>query len=309
MIIAVDNGNAYTKTPSTAFSSGVKEFSARPPIMSNDLIEFNNKFYCLVNERLTYVKDKTKDDNLLILTLFGIAKEIRYRNENTKNEIILAVGLPPGHFALLKDKFRNYFLNHGEAIKFKYNETPYSIKIKDVHVFPQSFSAVATIAEQIQKYTRSYVIDIGGYTIDTLLLTDGRPDLNYVESLELGVIDMFNTIKRNVSVMYDIKLADSDIEELMSENKRNNVLSDNEDIKNEIYKVAKKHTEEIINQLRERGIDLKSTYAIFVGGGSVLLQDFIKDNDKISKFFILDNNKANAQGYQALAERLEEIKE
>lgn len=38
---------------------------------------------------------------------------------------------------------------------------------------------------------------------------------------------------------------------------------------------ASAFTCKIINSLRERGIDLKSTHAIFVGGGSVLLEKYI----------------------------------
>lgn len=304
ILIAVDNGNTYTKTPNTSFPSGVKMFESRPPLQSNDMIILNDKYYVLVYDRLTYVKDKTRDDNLFILTLFAMAKEIKKSNYNKKDDVILSVGLPPGHFSLLKDKFRDYFFNHGETINFKYNDEDFSLKIKDVFVYPQAFSAAATKADEIRKYSRAYIIDIGGYTVDTLLIVDGNPDLSYVESLEIGVIHLYNNIKRKVSVLHDIKIEESDIEELMFNKAKNNVLSDNAEIKKIIYEEAKIHAEEIINKLRERGIDLKSNYAIFIGGGSLLLEEFFKSSPNIGKMTVINDTKANAQGYLLLSERM-----
>lgn len=311
MIISVDNGNAYTKTPNVSFPSGVVKLDSKPIINTGDILEYNGNYYSLVNERLTYEKDKTNNEYLSILTLFAIAKELLYTKQKFhQNRIILAVGLPPGHYALLKDKFINYFKSMGKGgyIKFKYNEKEFNIILEKVYVFPQGFAAVAPKALEIKKYSRAYIIDIGGYTVDTLLLINGKPDMSCVDSLEVGIIPLYNTIKKKVSILHDIKIEESDIKELMSSNSYNNVLSDNEEIKNIINEEASKHANEILNQLREKGIDLKSSYGIFVGGGSLLLYDYIRKSNKVNKLELLSDTKANAQGYFSLAERLEDYK-
>ena len=42
-------------------------------------------------------------------------------------------------------------------------------------------------------------------------------------------------------------------------------------IRDTIEQKSKEFTDKVINSLRERHIDLKSTHAIFVGGGSILI--------------------------------------
>lgn len=308
IIIGVDNGNTYTKTAHCSFPSGIKLLDTDPPIMPNDLLEIGKNKYALVNERLVYIKDKTKDESLYYITLMAVAKEILISKYPTKTDIILAIGLPPGHYSLLAEKYKQYFLQHGENISFKYNSVYFNLKLKDVYVFPQAFSAGVTQVEELSKYTRSYIIDIGGYTVDTLLLVNGTPDMSYVESLEIGVINMYNSVKRKVDMLLDMKIEDSDIEELMFNKKSNNVLSDNDEIKEIIFEEGKAHCNKIINMLRERGIDLKTNYAIFIGGGSLLLKNFIKEMDKVGKHIILEDTKSNALGYTLLAERKANIR-
>ena len=38
-----------------------------------------------------------------------------------------------------------------------------------------------------------FIVDIGGYTTDVLLLRNGKPDLQFCRSLESGVITMNKT--------------------------------------------------------------------------------------------------------------------
>ena len=56
-----------------------------------------------------------------------------------------------------------------------------------------------------------------------------------------------------------------------------------ERIKNLISHQSKEFTNKIIYSLSERHIDLKTTHAIFVGGGSLLLSEYIYGSDKIMK--------------------------
>lgn len=62
------------------------------------------------------------------------------------------------------------------------------MQITKAAVFPQDYAAAMTIYPQIAAYNRVVTVDIGGFTLDYLLLREGRPDLSVCASLEKDVI-------------------------------------------------------------------------------------------------------------------------
>jgi plasmid segregation protein ParM len=71
------------------------------------------------------MRDKTQDDRFFILTLFAIARElVRTGSSSPLSQIDLAVGLPPEHYGVLKDRFANYF-KRKDPIRFVYHDRPY----------------------------------------------------------------------------------------------------------------------------------------------------------------------------------------
>lgn len=298
LIIGVDNGNANTKTSHTVFVSGIRSHDLRPPMM-DEVLEFNNKFYTLSNKRNTYIRDKTKSDDCFILTLFALAKEILYQDKYEESTIplYLATGLPPEHYSLLREKFAQYFLSYGKNINFIYNDKPFKIEILDVLVFPQAFSAVITKPSNFKNYSRTFVIDLGGFTVDAFLLANGKPDMSYCRSLELGIISMCNKIKRRVNVAFDIQIEDEHIIDILTG--KPTVL--NEQVKNMVFEETRMHVDNILDTLREQGVDLKANPAIFAGGGALLLKPYFEESTKTETTeFILDVS-ANAVGYTILA--------
>ena len=73
------------------------------------------------------------------------------------------------------------------------------MQITKAAVFPQDYAATMTIYPQIAAYNRVVIVDIGGFTLDYLLLREGRPDLSVCDSLEKGVITLYNRIISRVS--------------------------------------------------------------------------------------------------------------
>lgn len=297
MIIGVDHGNAQIKSRSGCFVSGVEEFSVRPP-MASDLIEYQGRIWSLVGRRLPVMRDKTKDDRLFILTLIAIAKELEARKEVSSTvNVDLAVGLPPEHFGVLKDAFAQYFRRH-EPIRFSYNDRPYSLLIDHVFVYPQAFAAVASRAEAMVNASRTFIVDIGGYTCDILLLRKSKPDLEFCRSLNMGVITMTNHIAGKVNAVYDVTLDDEHIFEVLSE--QNTVLDAS--IQNAIRREAEQYAADIVSKLRELQADLRTNPSVFVGGGSLLLKRFIQASPMVSTVHFEADPKANAIGYELLAQ-------
>ena len=183
MLIAIDHGNYAVKTENHSFVAGLAEHTVKPPL-TDEILEYGGKYWTLSGKRLNYRRDKTADESYFILSLIAIAKEMETAGRaNPFEQVQLAVGLPPEHYGVLKDKFAQYFQRDG-VIKFVYKEKPYSIIIERVMVFPQAYAAVVPQSTLIMNSPRIFIVDVGGYTTDILLLKNGKLDFQYCRSLE-----------------------------------------------------------------------------------------------------------------------------
>ena len=297
MLIAIDHGNHACKTVHFNFVSGLAQHSVRPP-MADEVLEYNGEFWTLSGQRLPYRRDKTRDESFFILTLFAIAKELAYVGPLPSAEKVdLAVGLPPEHYGLLKDKFRDYF-KRNQSVQFIYNDKPITIMIRDVFVYPQAFAAIAPQKCQLKHHLRLFLVDIGGYTTDVLLLRQGKPDMQFCRSLETGVITMNNDIIRRVGALHDMQIEDEHISAVLAG--KETILP--EEVKDTIRKSAEQHAINILNQLRELKVDLRSNPAVFIGGGSALFRDYLEKSPLVASASFVESVNANAIGYHAMAE-------
>lgn len=264
MIISVDHGNKQIKTVHKIYPSGLVESSNVSPI-GGDTLFYNGKYYAQTEKRIPYMRDKTLDDRFFILTLFAIAYEIEANCAYSAEEIIdvqLLIGLPPAHYAKQRKKFEAYFARD-EFIEFRFNDKEYSIYIDQVFVAPQALAAIMPVYNQVKEIPKGVIIDIGGMTADYIMVRKGEADASVCDSLENGVITLYNKIR---SAIY----------------------------------AAKQFVSDLMDQFRERGIDLKSSTAIFAGGGSLLLKEYIRAEERIVSSIIIDSIAANAKGYKIL---------
>jgi len=298
MIIFVDHGNRSIKTPAFLFTSGVIVSDNKFGIKS-DYIFWGGKYYTLTEKRISYMRDKTEDERFYVLTLFAIAYELERQNvEETLDpiDITLLVGLPPAHYGQLHRRFEDYFFRKREIVDFEYNDRCYSIRINKVVSYSQALAAAVTRYGDLKNHAVSYVIDIGGFTVDVLKLRKGRPDLEVMESFEQGVITLYNKIMSQCNAQFDRLLEDSDIDEVI---KSEPTILPGE-IQLLIRNNAQQFLSEFFNFLRERGIDVKSSKCVFAGGGSMLLRNMIERGGKVGFPIFIDNIHANAQGYELL---------
>ena len=209
MLIAIDHGNYAIKTTHTAFLSGLTESKVKPPL-SEEVLEYAGSFWTLSGKRVPYMRDKTQDDRYFVLTLFAIARELECRKAWAPFvQADLAVGLPPEHYGMLREKFSQYFQRG--VVKFSYQDRSLTLEIRRVLVYPQAYAAVVPLSGEILPLSRVFVIDIGGFTTDVLLLRNGKPDLQFCRSLESGVITMDNEIIGKINAQYDLMIDDEHI--------------------------------------------------------------------------------------------------
>lgn len=294
MLFAIDHGNSAIKTPNLMFTSGLAEYPVRPPL-ETDVLEYGGKFWALTGQRISYMRDKTRDDRFFILTLFAIAKELKLQGSIPPMlDVDLAVGLPPEHYGALRARFAGCFQRG--SVQFVFNGIPICLMVRQILIFPQAYAAVVPNVAALKESPRTFVIDIGGFTTDVLLLRNAKPDMQFCRSLEMGVITMANDIIGRVSALHDIKIEDDHIADIVQG--RPTILPD--DVCTTVFSEAENHAHGILDKLRELQVDLQANRAIFIGGGSTLFRSFLEQSPLVVKADFVTDPKANAIGYGML---------
>ncbi|RFZ77502.1 hypothetical protein DS742_18175 [Lacrimispora amygdalina] len=296
MLIGIDHGNKQMKTVHCEpFVSGLQQSATKP--FGKDVLYYKEVFYTLTDQRIPYRKDKTEDDRFFVLTLFALAGELAVRGYSTGNvvRVKLAVGLPPAHFGAQAKRFTEYFQEHG-IIEFSFNGKDYAVYIEDVGCFPQAYAAAATMLFQLMDDAKAVILDIGGFTADYLLLKNGQADLSTCDSLENGVILLYNRIRSKANAELDILLDENDVDIIL----RGKGSDYPEEAVQLVEQQAQQFVSDLFSTLRERMLDLRFMKVIFVGGGAILLRRQIEASGKVGTPLFVDDINANARGYEYL---------
>lgn len=277
------------------FTSGL-QVSDTPPF-GGETLKYQGKYYTLSGKRIPYQRDKTKDERFFILTLFAIAYEIQAVGGYSRNimRVQLAVGLPPAHYGAQHKAFTSYFTDRG-VIQFDFQGRSYSIYVEKVMCFPQAYAAAATILQSLRDKPRALVVDQGGMTTDILLLKEGAGDLSVCESLENGVITMYNQIRSRVNAELDILVEESDIDAILR-GRKDHVPPEAAVM---VEQLAQEFVNDLFSTLRERGLEMRSGVVVFVGGGAILLRRQIEASGKVATPVFVDDIRANARGFEML---------
>ncbi len=298
MIISIDHGNKQIKTLNRIFTSGLYESVSRPAF-GEDVLCYEGKYYVISEERIPYMRDKTKDNRFFILTLFAIAYEIETAGKYTANgtlDIKLNVGLPPSHYSGLYEKYESYFKGPCRPFSFVFRDKPYSVYISEVNSYPQAYAAAMTVYGMIRNLPRAFVVDIGGFTADYLLLKNGNADLSMCDSLEHGVILLYNAVKSKVNADFDLLIDESDIDSIL----KGELHGFPKEVAVLTERMAQSFVDQLFGKLRERMIDLRVGKTVFIGGGSILLRKYIEASEKVSGYISIDDIAANEKGYDLL---------
>ena len=133
-------------------------------------------------------------------------------------------------------------------------------------------------------------------TVRADIIRGGRPDLGVCDSLEKGVIKLYNDVASRINSERDILLDDTDIDRI--------IRGEKTDYDREVLRIVGDMTrtfvEDILGTLRERGLDLKTSCVVFIGGGAVLLKKYLEGSDKIGRCIFVEDICANAKGYGLL---------
>ena len=296
MLISIDHGNKQIKTVHCSpFVSGLQQSITKP--FTPEILKYQGTYFTHSEQRIPYRKDKTEDDRFFILSQMAIAREIEALNcySNDLMKIQLAIGLPPSHYGSQNKIFTQYF-SRRDIIMYEYCDKPYSIYIDKIICFPQAYAAAVTMIQLLIDCPKVIILDIGGFTADYLLMRHGKADLSTCDSLENGVILLYNKIRSKVNAELDILLEESDIDTILK--------GQNSQFKPELVQIVEFQAQEFINDLfstlRERMLDLRTGKVVFVGGGAILLRKQIEASGKVNDTLFINDINANAKGYEFL---------
>lgn len=207
--------------------------------------------------------------------------------------MIIAAGLPLTWTSGQKADFAAY-LSKNKVVEFTFRNVDYHIRICDVKIYPQGYSAVVPIKFTLKGL--SMVADIGNGTMNTLYLVNGKPQSGKMFTEKFGTYQCTLAIREGFMRKTRRELNDYIIDEVLQTGTADIPDSDLEII----TAIAEEYVAEIFRRLREHGYD-ESTMKLYVcGGGGCLIKNFYHGNLDRVKF--IDNICAAAKGYEYLAD-------
>ncbi len=156
IIIGIDHGYGNIKTANHCFKTGITTHDSEP-LFTKDMLTYNGKYYLIGEGHKEFLPEKQNDEDYYILTLAAIATELA--NEGlTEADVIIAAGLPLTWTSGQKADFAAY-LSKNKEVKYTFRNVDYHIRICDIKIYPQGYSAVVPIKSTLKGL--SMVADIG----------------------------------------------------------------------------------------------------------------------------------------------------
>jgi plasmid segregation protein ParM len=219
--------------------------------------------------------------------MIAIAKELSTEGVQ-KAEVILAVGLPFSDYGREKKALIEYY-NQKPELRYEFEGIRYDVKISQVFVFPQCYSA---ISPRLGNMREDYlIVDIGSKTTDVVYLKKGLPVESKSITIEKAMVKWMRQIQGGLQVQYGKNIPESEILKVIL--RQNCFLPRTQ--ANYIRDMMREQIHSLELELEEREYDLSYTNIIYVGGGAVAVKNFSEHRSNIA--YDCDIH-ANAKGYK-----------
>lgn len=313
-VIGVDLGNSDTKSQDTSIPNGYVKYSSLPSMQKRKFLYYNNSYYCVNDKRFDFLEDKTKTERGIVLALCSISEQLLHKAKkknlqtreeiqnylNGVNTILLGVGLPladinvKGKAKECEDYFYEYLK---DGVIYQYENYEFSYRMEFCKCFPQNFAAIVVSGKNkiIRTYKKYHSVDLGGGTMDVLSFEDGEPVVANCFSEYVGILFMYEHIRKVIRQSFNLKLDNKDIEYILDEEEV--IIS--EEVKNEVKRLVQQWVDEkIVDKLSQNNINFETAFILFLGGGAKRLEKYLKNNKLLKHIGFLNNSiNANATGY------------
>ncbi|MDL5041620.1 ParM/StbA family protein [Heyndrickxia coagulans] len=246
---------------------------------------------------------KSEEDQTLVLLFTSLALDA-VREENAKvftlNQNVidanytLGTGLPLREVKEGKDAgYRSQLLGSVHQVEFlvtpKYQGLKVNLKFDEIKVYPEGFAAFINLVmdndlniinrDLIDK--RILIQDIGGLSTDIAVIKNRTVDDDRAQGFNLGVSEALEQIREEIRVKYGVELdSRRDVVDIITKkHDRNHIMvkgsrTSVHDITDRIlFDLAKKQYRLLRNVWQKNS---QTEICYFVGGGSVVLKDYLK---------------------------------
>ncbi|AIE61632.1 ParM/StbA family protein [Bacillus methanolicus] len=246
---------------------------------------------------------KSLEDQTLVMLFASLALDAaRPENSNvfpkSKNVIdanyILGTGLPLREVKEGKDTgYRSKLLGSVHQVEFlitpRYQGLKVNIRFDEVKVYPEGFAAFINLVmdndlniinkDLINK--RILIQDIGGLSTDIAVIKDRKVDDDKAQGFNLGVSEALEAIREEIRSRHGVELdSRRDVVEIITKkNDRNHIMvrgsrTSVHDIVDRILLDLAKKQYRLLRNMWQKNSQTEICY--FVGGGSIILKDYIK---------------------------------
>jgi plasmid segregation protein ParM len=246
---------------------------------------------------------KSEEDQTLVMLFASLALDaVRAQNSEIfkkTNDVIdanytLGTGLPLREVKEGKDVgYRSQLLSSVHQVEFlvtpKYQGLKVNIKFDEVKIYPEGFAAYINLVmdkdlniinrDLIDK--RILIQDIGGLSTDVAVIKNRNVDDDKAQGFNLGVSESLEAIREEIRTKHGVELdSRRDVVEIITrKNDKNHIMvkgsrTSVHDITDRILlELAKKQYRHLRNVWKKNS---QSEICYFVGGGSIVLKDYIK---------------------------------
>ena len=291
-VIGIDHGYGNIKTAHGCFKSGVAAYD-KEPTFKNNLLIYNDKFYLIGEGHKEFSADKMADMDYYILTLAGIARELKSRGMRTAR-VHLAAGLPLTWVSEQKESFRQYLLQN-ESTAFSFQDNSYFVEFVGADIFPQGFAAVADRLREFKGV--NMLADIGNGTMNVMYINECRPIPQKCFTEKYGTNQCMLLVREQLLRLYGVSVDEAVIERVL----RTGTADIGEKYLTAIKETAAEYVKGIFRRLREHEYNPELMRLYVVGGGGCLIKNFgVYDSSRV---IIYADICATAKGYELLAEQ------
>ncbi len=208
----------------------------------------------------------------------AISQLLQKANTPAIVDIRLAVNVPISTYkdSLQKESFKQMIENRGRPIHILINGKAYSFDLSDATIAFEGMGEVYSKPE-VYKDKTTVVVDIGGLNTTLCTFNGLQPLINTMVVSDLGInIALKGKIGKVINERYGLSVSADDLEQVL----RNGYFASKgevfEDSKVLIEKFKYEHVQSIIRYSRSRGYTFNVSHIHFVGGGSLTLKRYIK---------------------------------
>jgi plasmid segregation protein ParM len=233
-------------------------------------IVYEEKNYILGDgaEKYSLAYDKTSSLLHRLVTYYALA-----RLTESRDEYRIMVALPLNIYSTLKEQFQSY-LKTKDYFPLTVDGVRKYIHIADCRTFPEGPAAL--YANEPQRYREDIVgiLDIGSLTVNGCVMHNLNLVRESVFTINAGSIILYSKLRKELNNKYLLNLQEYEMPGIIKHGLKVNGTS--REVEGIVREVITFHLQEIILEMRKSNWPVESIKILLTGGGSLLLEEHIK---------------------------------